>query len=528
MDTEQPSTSQKRKINTKHIDPDTGAQIQNPKRPKVNLDPKIKIKVLKAIINGFTAVLTLFFPGEAEFQEAFINVTISSQITSILFALHNTQRQAANNQKTNAMQKTQSSDPKIHTNKQDRSINRKAAEDAWIKACRDQGLEYKTYSPQDASNWYGTAGPYIDFFRSYALRLGELRAGHSELPTKKGDDERTAVPLSRYGINGAHHVLLEGITYPPEVKSSMAQSVGPLTALLTMFQHKGIYRSKWENAVKRAFSHINCIDDIIEVTKGNHSAADLSPIISLLGDIALITTTRQATRMHLPLCMLAGIYRKIVLEEKGDEFLEFFSTSGPGGYYAYALASNFKWIMEGDFKEEVAGQVCFHGIFGTYKEDLGVLEQITDRSRWYKRSEIGSQFRKATNTGKAVTFLLPKLKYYSKLSAANQSGLLANTSSQISCIPCFSGKRLGSFSAAFFAYMSRRNVQQTGGKTIPQLISSLSSILQGLLSVLGESGGNLELGTTNWFSMETLDLNKPGTSTDFVARTSGRYFLGAD
>lgn len=36
---------------------------------------------------------------------------------------------------------------------------------------------------------------------------------------------------SKYGLNGSHHILLEGFTYPSERRSAMAQSMGPMTTL---------------------------------------------------------------------------------------------------------------------------------------------------------------------------------------------------------------------------------------------------------------------------------------------------------
>lgn len=38
--------------------------------------------------------------------------------------------------------------------------------------------------------------------------------------------------------------------------------------------------------------------------------------------------------------------------------------------------------MEFDGSEESASQVTFHTIFGTYKEDLGILKRITDKEIW--------------------------------------------------------------------------------------------------------------------------------------------------
>lgn len=101
----------------------------------------------------------------------------------------------------------------------------------------------------------------------------------------------------------------------------MAQSVGPMTVLLCMIRSQEIYRKKWADAVKRSMSMISCIDDIIQVTKNHTSANEQSNMITLLAEILLITTSRQATRMHFPLCMLNWVYDKETTDEEKKLFL---------------------------------------------------------------------------------------------------------------------------------------------------------------------------------------------------------------
>lgn len=104
------------------------------------------------------------------------------------------------------------------------------------KACRDAaeecGLEFKRFDPNDVSSWYGTAFPYIDFFTANHLRQNEMRTGHNNMPISKENGKMKSLPVEKYGINTSHHMQMEGSTYLPEKRSSMAQSVGPLTALL--------------------------------------------------------------------------------------------------------------------------------------------------------------------------------------------------------------------------------------------------------------------------------------------------------
>lgn len=86
----------------------------------------------------------------------------------------------------------------------------------------------------------------------------------------------------------------------------MAQSLGPMTAFTCMLKNTGKFRTKWENAVKKAYAHISCIDDLIKITRTHYRATEISPIIALLADISLITTTRQISRMTFALCILVA------------------------------------------------------------------------------------------------------------------------------------------------------------------------------------------------------------------------------
>ncbi|KOB65068.1 Uncharacterized protein OBRU01_23417, partial [Operophtera brumata] len=170
--------------------------------------------------------------------QAFQDLTAGIQFTNIMFTLHTICRQKAIG--------------RIQTNVQQKSTSTDFTEPIWTKAVNDAGLENKKFEETDENNWYGTMGPYLDFFAGFGLRMKELHVGHSKMPLTKREGSLVEFPVAKYGINGAHHILLQGCTFPPEKRSSMAQSVGPMTAFLCMVKSDGIYRKKWASAVKRA------------------------------------------------------------------------------------------------------------------------------------------------------------------------------------------------------------------------------------------------------------------------------------
>ncbi|KAG5870167.1 hypothetical protein JTB14_032459 [Gonioctena quinquepunctata] len=133
--------------------------------------------------------------------------------------------------------------------------------------------------------------------------MNELRLGHNTMPIMKEGDKSKVFPVSKYGLNGSHHVLLEGCTFPPEKRGSMAQSLGPMMYFLLHVRTEEKYRRKWTNAAKRAMAHIPIIDEILDATKGKN-ASEIRGVVMLLANISLVTTGRQAHRMFFPIHMI--------------------------------------------------------------------------------------------------------------------------------------------------------------------------------------------------------------------------------
>jgi hypothetical protein len=87
------------------------------------------------------------------------------------------------------------------------------------------------------------------------------------MPIGKTNETTKAFPVYKYGVNGAHHVLMEGSTFPPEKGSSMVQSLGPMTTLICYLRSEARYEDKWKRSCKRAMSHIPMIDESSQLSK---------------------------------------------------------------------------------------------------------------------------------------------------------------------------------------------------------------------------------------------------------------------
>lgn len=323
------------------------------------------------------------------------NITLGNQICNIMFTIFTICRQEATGFTGNIGRKAGASKDFTVTSKDTKYTIKFEDANSICKECAVScGLEFKKFGPNDPDNWYGTAAPYLDFFVGNKLRYDELRLGHAHMPISRDAQGMKSFPVEKYGLNGSHYILLEGSTFAPEKRSSMAQSMGPMTALLCHIRTSHpLYRKKWTDASKRAMAHIPMIDEILDLIK-DKKASEIRGVISLLADIILITTSRQAQRMFFPINMLARMYtlptteQGFVIGDGGqpteyrtrDDLLSFFNVSGHGGYYLYKMVSHFKWEMEGHFSNSEASQVLFHTIFGTYKEDLSLF--VPNNQNW--------------------------------------------------------------------------------------------------------------------------------------------------
>lgn len=452
------------------------------------------------------------------------NITTGNHIVSIMFTCHNILRQKTRLESSNMIKKTAETSFKVMYKGKEYIYTTKDALEMWEAQTKSEQLVYKKFDEGDENDWYGTMGPYLDMFSSFALRTNELRLGHNKMPITKAAGVHTSFPVSSYGLSGAHHVLLEGASFPPERRSSIVQSLGPMTVWICMVRSEGAYRKKYARAVKRAMSHVPCIDELIEMTKNTKQASEISAITTLLAEILLVTTARQATRMFFPITIFADVWNS---EKDKAKFCNYFSSTGAGGWYVYKRACEINdYYVAGSIESEKASQIVFHSIFGTYKEDLSILGQVTKVANWFTREELGTCFRQQGTSDKVTKISLPEMTYYAKMSCANQSGLLSGVYNQVVTVPCFSGKRVQKFDSDFFEHIEKNRTIATTGKTITQIQGILTSTLEELHEHLRKNKGSIAMGTTTWKDMKTLTIENHGDDVDIVVNGRGKMFLG--
>lgn len=280
-------------------------------------------------------------------------------------------------------------------------------------------------------------------------------------------------------------------------------------------------------------AHFPEIDNVLAVMQGK-DPAEIRSLITLLADVALIATTRQSTRMFPPPAAFSVIFTRdshrvgTQVYRTLEHLLHSFNFSGQGAFAFYKVFSSYQWQLNlNGATDGMAKQIVYHAMMGTYRDDLSLLSQITNLSTWNTREEFGAIFRQANTKGRAVAFVPVQQIYFSTLAQANQTGLLTSSYTQLSSLPCFSGRTKRKFGDAFFDYLSSETSSVVGGKSIQSLIAAYTQTREELKTHLEKNARTLDMGTTGWCKMSDVTPTLEATVDDSISfTTTGRYFLG--
>nr|UVF62197.1 MAG: nucleocapsid [Bat faecal associated orthomyxo-like virus 1] len=310
-----------------------------------------------------------------------------------------------------------------------------------------------------ASDWIGVMSPLISFTYGFGLRLKELRLGHHEFGGSEGG-KATRTNVMEMGLESRHHVLLEGITYPPDVQSSMAQSLGPLTACLKLaLSNKSKYTEKYEKAVARFYQHLD-LGESIATALLDSGKAQAPMLLSKVADLSLLVPPRFQRRAFFPLHLVAvvtlneaEIKASVVTSNKimnvgTDPFdasnknglaIDF---SGKGAFALYNQYGAIRPYYRGLANEgEILSQVIFHSIWGSFAEDFGILSVVTNCTRWFTRGEFNDTLKKSRNNLSNVLVPIIRFNFFSKLVSGNVSNVSSGQKGQVTSVPSWSGRR---------------------------------------------------------------------------------------
>ncbi|CAD0200203.1 unnamed protein product [Chrysodeixis includens] len=500
------------------------ADVPAAKQPKVIKNP-LKVKCLNLIIKSFEGILEciakLAGSGDdgttpaKDKQALLMDITLANNITKIIYKAHKLRLQESESKMT-------SSDFKFSLSGRQVVVRKDRVMEIWDAQVKSVGLVYSKHQ-----EWYDTIMPFLTSFLGFSLRMAELKRGFKYLVLKSTDVEDTVLPINKYGLSeDRHHTLLEGISYPPNIRQQMVREcwLGPMTAFLCMLCSKEPARENYEHVVQKTMPHIPCIQDIIKITRKNTNKMDLVMISHSIAEILLRNPVTENFAMFFPLNFLVVAAAEHNTTGKLDWFLDFFSLTGSGGFYMYKaileLQATHKFTIRSCMNEEMASQVCFHCIFGTFKQDFGILSSITPNKNWVTGRQVSTSIKSKGSLSSDVEIELIPFKVYSKPDLTEDPVLLVTphreyVRSQYTSSPCFSGYRV-------------RNLFVPGFSNREPIILQIRNILNDTLEKLREYLKDKPcLVTTRWRDWDSLALGTHGEDMpDFQVTCSGVTFAG--
>lgn len=125
-----------------------------------------------------------------------------------------------------------------------------------------------------------------------------FRTSCDTITISKTANETKAVKVSQYGLSPAHHCLLDGISFPPHKRSSLAQSIGPLNGS-QISKHSKLSAGRWRKAALRSIGHLPKAYEIINKIKTS-TREEAAGLLELVADILLVTGSRSACKAYFP------------------------------------------------------------------------------------------------------------------------------------------------------------------------------------------------------------------------------------
>lgn len=328
--------------------------------------------------------------------------------------------------------------------------------------------------------------------------------------------EEKVQSIGQFGLTNQHIPLLQGITLPPERRTGLMRSLGPLAQCI-MLVNETTYPDKLTQAVKNSLAMLPMAAEIATCLKDARTPGAVQGVLCELGDILLLSTARSTQKIYFPL-----MFAKYLWSIKGDTKWNFAGAQMQAFITDKIISKNIKFRIKTGGEAIHTAEAIFHAMFGTYLEDLGILSQITNNGQWDNRKLISPIFLKRSTKTKQIIHPIT-LEKVSKMAQSLLSQNMGNVDPCYATRPSFSGKRRRIFSTPLVTYLKTgRNISNYSTDPL-QLQMSLKSMKDQLVKEM--DNGNLSAtGTTKWL---VRGRNGTWTESDEVIRESGISFYGA-
>jgi hypothetical protein len=371
------------------------------------------------------------------------NVTEWATITSYCATVHKASMQHAN--KGGGIEKV------VVANKEWTFGGQTAKPDAVSAAWSQAMIACKFDISKDSkAEWVGTMTSLLTLMNAFSRRLNEIRVPTTKFPAKmKRNSGVEEASIDSFGLDKTATPFLEGITFAPHIKSSMINSLGPLTLAIGLsLSFSKDYHDKWRRAFKATWGNLDYCEELMDALEGSGIGA--SGLITQLRNLCFFGVHRTGNKAYIPFVALIAIMREgndaistwiaspSLSEEslatvKASKSLSNIDSSGHGMWHAYNVSLESALTMKGPKgtgKEQ--GQLYTHAFLGTHKDDLSIVEMMTGKpDDFLKRMQIGSSLK--GEVGEKIDVIITRYPFniVCKLSSSAGTALLSGGEAQI-------------------------------------------------------------------------------------------------
>lgn len=331
------------------------------------------------------------------------------------------------------------------------------------------------------------ATPIVNMLTAFKLVFNEGRLGTNKFASGAADKNRNTT-ISRYGLTGFHGPQLFGLTFNPERRTGLLECMGPATLAINLM-NGGQYKGKVASAFSASIKHLEIAPQLTQFFSTTQ-IDQTGQVLALLCDCLNIIGSREHQKMYPPLFAWMEFYRTST-----DDVRFLFDFSGKGAYYLYNTIRTYNYQKNAQAASVVATtEAIFHGIWGTYGQDLGVLGRITNHQGWLQRHEMERAYKKTGAEAIAIRGL-PSFLYNAKLIQSNMGKFGSGTIPWLSSRPVFAGYRKRVWSAAFEEVMTTGETQSIVQPNTISLQMYLIKLKDGLMRNRGKYE---DIGTVTW------------------------------
>lgn len=259
-------------------------------------------------------------------------------------------------------------------------------------------------------------------------------------------------------------------------------------------------------------------------------------LLRMIGDIALWNTTRASNKAFFPVSFFLTVAATNPNHKRFFDIdvcpntaiqvnmipasIQTIDFSGVGAYRFWNDVSvpTFKIRRSTSMTGDTAKEFVFHSVWGSAKEDLGLLEWMTG-VKFQNRRQMGKQFQGRGEGTTGQPFLMIKFRRICKLANASQTDFLSGGKGQVSSAPTFSGsctQRVSIESELFKTLTEGSTESSEGRQDINKVLARLARVKEGVV----------RFGTTDFFVPS--DYTSYGVRETDATTLSGRFFFGSE